>query len=236
MTHSKTPQSQREARLIARKALLHAGDVGFKPITSAKWTNIFRTWDGIRHVQIEHDNVKQCTPAMIKWWFQNISGKTTWNGVDFSGPPIMNYHLWHHRDHISVSNVGETREDDPPGLTLHGKFRIQEQFEDYGHRIDVVISVDRIDESEMTFTAHRFGVAIAKLVHVYSSEDGGCRFYTETIAGLTIPVLGWILNWLLMPFLYSKRTAEQWIRHNIEEIGQTEKFVPILYSQYDNRT
>jgi hypothetical protein len=30
---------------------------------------------------------------MLKWWFENLGGKTTWNGIDFTGPETYNYHL-----------------------------------------------------------------------------------------------------------------------------------------------
>jgi len=42
---------------------------------------------------------------MLKWWFKNLAGTTTWYGKDFSGPEILNYQLWHHRDHIRVTPV-----------------------------------------------------------------------------------------------------------------------------------
>lgn len=86
----------RSSRLLARKALVKAGTPEFKLESSAKWVDISRNWKGTVLVQIEHDDIHNCTPEQLLWWFHHLSDTTTWNGVDFSGPSISNYHLWHH--------------------------------------------------------------------------------------------------------------------------------------------
>lgn len=73
----------RQQHLLARNALENAGKAAFKPESSAKWVDISRNWKGNVLVQIEHDNIKNTTPEMICWWFQNMAGSTTWNGIDF---------------------------------------------------------------------------------------------------------------------------------------------------------
>ena len=93
----------RQNRLNARKALENFGDCTFKPESSAKWINIVRNWTGKLSVKIQHDSIKNVTPEMMKWWFENLAGTTNWNGIDFKGPEISFYHLWHHRDHIKIS-------------------------------------------------------------------------------------------------------------------------------------
>lgn len=93
----------RRWHLLARKALINAGHPDFKPESSAKWVDISRSWKGNVLVQIEHDTMKNVTPEMVCWWFQNQARTTTWNGIDFNGPEIPLYHLWHHRDHIAVT-------------------------------------------------------------------------------------------------------------------------------------
>ncbi|MEU6114492.1 hypothetical protein ABZ840_08160 [Streptomyces sp. NPDC047117] len=70
-------------------------------------------------VQIEHDDIKGCTPEMLQWWFENLAGITTWNGEEFSGPEILNYHPWHHRDHIRMTPL-----TDAPDGTKNNGFRV----------------------------------------------------------------------------------------------------------------
>lgn len=89
-----------------------------------------------------------------------------------------------------------------------------------------------LNENEITFNIKKFGLTFGKIKHLYSSSEGNLEFYTETIIANDIPILGFLLNWLVVPFFYSKRTAKHWIKHNIEETGQTEKILPILYKKY----
>lgn len=96
---------EQRRRLLARRALERAGTVSFKPVTSAKWVNVETTRTGMIRVQIEHETIRRVTPEMMRWWFENLSGSTTWNGIDFTGPQISHYHLWHHRDHLAVTPV-----------------------------------------------------------------------------------------------------------------------------------
>ena len=91
---------------------------------------------------------------------------------------------------------------------------------------------DLLDDEEFTFTGRFLGMPMVRIVHRYSPEEGGSQFYAETRIGLEVPVIGWLFNWLVLPLLYSKRTGEHWIRHNIEETGRSENIVPPLYAHH----
>lgn len=219
--------SLREARLRARKSLEKAGKLKFKPVSSAKFLEIERTWTGKISVRIEHDTVHGCTPQMIRWWFENLGQQTTWDGIGFEGPNISFYHLWHHRDHVSVTPLtGEHNK----GFAVHEKSRITEQFNDYHEKIEVDVYTERLDDEEFNFTVQKFGFTGVRINHFYSAENDGSQFYAETIIGLDIPILGWLFNWLVLPFVYSRKTAEHWIVHNVEETGRSESIIPLLYN------
>lgn len=223
-------QALREQRLRARNVLERLGRAEFKPETSAKWVDITRSRDGSLRVQIEHDTIKGCTPAMIRWWFENLAATTMWNGDDFSGPQVSHYHLWHHRDHISVTPLADGQGPSPNrGFALGATSVIREQFNDVHDRISAQATVTCFDDSEFTFTVRQFGIPVARLTHRYHPIGDDLRFYTDTEIGLKTPVLGPLFNWLIRPWLYSKKTAEYWIKHNIEETGQTEAILPALY-------
>lgn len=219
----------RKARLGARKALVRAGKLEFKPVSSAKWVDIERTWTGKVHVRIEHDTVHGCTPEMMRWWFENLGRKTTWDGIGFEGPEISFYHLWHHRDHVSVTPLTGKHNR---GFAAHEKSRITEQFNDYNKKINVDVYTERLDDKEFNFIIKKFGFTGVRLNHFYSAENGGSRFYAETIVGLDVFILGWLFNWIVLPFMYSKTTAEQWIVHNVEETGRSESIIPALYTYH----
>ncbi|OAL56105.1 hypothetical protein IQ07DRAFT_595725 [Pyrenochaeta sp. DS3sAY3a] len=222
-------QQLRESRLAARSALERAGTLGFKPVSSAKWVDVERKWSGKLHVRIEHDIIRHCSPEMIQWWFENLGGKTRWDGKDFEGPEISFYHLWHHRDHIAIIPTERSGNGFRKGATT----KLAEQFNDFHESIDIVVTTDRLDSEEFTFTAKVFGLSVCRVIHYYSQVPGGSRFYAETVIGSDLPILGIFLNWLIIPFIYSKSTAENWIRHNIEETGRSEDIIPILF-QHDS--
>lgn len=219
----------RAQRLNARAALARAGTLDFKPVSSAKWVDITERHGRIR-VQIEHDTIRGVTPAMMRWWFENISGTTTWNGSDFSGPEISYYHLWHHRDHIAVTPLTSSVDRPNRGFQVGQKSRIDEQFNDYNDLIHHTMLATRLDEEEFTFDVQFLGLNAGRIIHRYHEEAGGLRFYAETEIAMRMPLLGGVLNRTVRPFLYTRQTAENWIRHNIEETGRSQDILPLLYA------
>jgi hypothetical protein len=226
-------KKMREMRLAARNALANAGTLTFKPVSSAKWTDISRTWKGTVLVQIEHDNIKNCTPEMLCWWFHNLSRTTTWNGKDFNGSEVTFNHLWHHRDHVQVTPLTNASD----GKINHGflegcNSRIDERFNEFHFHVNTVMHTIKLDNHEFTFLITMGGIPFGHITHLYEQETDGSSFYAETELGSQIPVIGWLFNWIVLPFIYNKKTAENWVRHNIEETGRTEDILPILYEHY----
>ncbi len=41
-------------------------------------------FDGRVHCWIRHDVVREVTPAMLDWWFQNLAADTNWAGLRLS--------------------------------------------------------------------------------------------------------------------------------------------------------
>lgn len=221
----------RRKRLLARKVLETIGSIEFKPENSAKWVNVTKHWNGSIRVQIQHDTLKGVTPEMMKWFFENQAKTTTWNGVDFSGEEVVIYHLWHHRDHVAIKPLTNPKNGINNGFAVGAYTVIQEQFNDYHEMINNKMLTITLDETEFTFHIKKFGLTVGKVVHYYSPTPDGIDFYAETHIGIEFPIFGWLMNWLLLPFYYSKKTAAHWIKHNIEETGQSEKIIPILFHQ-----
>lgn len=220
----------RSQHLLARKALEAAGHPDFKTLGSAKWVDISRSWKGCVLVQIEHDTMKGVEPEMVCWWFRNQARSTTWNGRDFTGPEIPLYHLWHHRDHVAITPLT----NGPDGTVSHGFLegadtRIEERFNETHFHVHTRMRTLVLNDNEFTFNIMFCGIPFGHITHLYAKEEGGCSFYAETEMGCKVPVIGWLINWLVMPFVYNKRTAEHWVRHNIEETGRTEDFLPVIY-------
>lgn len=223
----------RTRRQHARDALDRAGTLAFKPVSSAKWVNVETRRDGSITVQIEHDTVRGVTPEMMRWWFENLSATTTWNGADFAGPEISHYHLWHHRDHISVTPLTPGPHGNN-GFAVHATSQIDEQFNDYHDRIRAEVVTTRLDDEEFTFEIRKFGRTVGRIVHAYGPERGGLRFYAETTISLGSGLAS--LANAIRPLFYTTRSAEHWIRHNIEETGRSEDIIPTLYHRAHSDT
>lgn len=224
----------RISRMNARKALIRAGHKEFKSQGSAKWTDITQKPDGHILVQIDHDDLAGVTPEMLKWWFENLAGYTTWNGVDFNGPEVSLYHLWHHRDHVAVTPLSNA----PDGTINHGFLegadsRIEEWFNEFHYHVYNLMHTVTLDEHEFTFHIMQGSKVAGKITHLYEPVEGGCSFYAETEVGMDGGVGAGVFNKAVLPHIYTMKDAEYWIHHNIEETGRTQDFLPMLFANKD---
>jgi hypothetical protein len=153
---------------------------------------------------------------------------TRFNGVDFSGPPVPVYRYWHPFDHIRFSWAH--RVHDASGRLAPGSVvRIEENL---GARFPVRsrARVSKFDDTAFNFELLVGGrVKAGHLLHEYAEVEDGCSFYTEMLLGVEVPVVGRALNALFRSRVASEEFVRAWIVHNVEESGETEKFVPKLY-------
>lgn len=92
--------------------------------------------------------------------------------------------------------------------------------------------VTKFDDSAFNFDLLLGGLIPAgHLLHEYAETEGGCSFYAEMLLGKEVPLLGRLANTLARRFAGADEDfVRTWIVHNIEESGETEKFVPKLYA------
>lgn len=229
--HIKDWNRLREQRLLAREALIRAEKLDFKDINSAKWTNFTKDKNGCMIASVQHDDVKGCTPEMIKWFFEHLGCCTTWNGVDFSGPEISIYHLWHHRDHVAVTPLTDIDGKKNLGFLQGAKSRIHELTNEVNDVIYYEMNTVFLNTHEFTFNVMKNGKATGHVKHVYEPTEDGCTFYAETKVGMDEG--GKFFNKVIVPKLYSKQAGMEWIYHNIQETGRMQDILPILYANQD---
>ncbi|MFI8975163.1 hypothetical protein ACIGO9_19920 [Nocardia asteroides] len=208
---------------------MRTGSAAMKPRSSAKWVSIERGRQGIMRARIEHDTIKGCTPAMMRWWIENLASTSTWDGEGFGGPAIPLYQYWHHHDHISVTAAGDGR-----GFAVGDICVVRELLNQTGKAVETHVLTDRLDDTGWDFRIKMHGVTVGHVIHHFGPDaDGsGLRFYVESRIGLTTPIIGWLMNWLIVPRFYSRRDAENWILHNVEETGQSERVIPPIYAEH----
>jgi hypothetical protein len=178
---------------------------------------------------IEHETMRGVTPEMLRWWFENIDATTRWNGHDFSGAEVPVYRLWHPYDHIAVR--WRRRVLDPAGRLARGS--LLEIQENLGATIPVRARarVTRFDDEAFDFELLQGPIRFGELLHHYTAVDGGASFYTEMRVDVQLPMIGSLLTRLARRFRANDRLLRTWIQHNVEESGETEKFVPALFQR-----
>ena len=177
---------------------------------------------------IRHETMRGVTPAMMRWWFENIDQMTTYNGKDFSGPPVLAYRFWHPWDHIRTRWTKKR-------LGADGRIGVGSVIaieEDVGgvYEVRVSATVSQFDDKAFNFDMKLLGMRVGRLYHLYESVEGGASFYTELRLESSVPILGRMLVKLARRFYFTDEILRAWLTHNVEEVGETEKFVPALYA------
>ncbi len=72
---------------------------------------------------------------------------------------------------------------------------------------------------------------ISTLEHQFSAAAQGSRYASRLVIGAPSQLGRVALNPLLRRFVMSDAMAQGWLRHNIEEVGNFELFLPQLYAQ-----
>jgi len=196
---------------------LDSAEHGLERLEDGRW----RAW-------IRHQDMPGVTPEMLVWWFRNIDTFTRFNGRDFLGPPVPVYRMWHPYDHISVRWV--RRVQDGAGRLVAGSVIGIEENLGARHPVRAKARVTKFDTSEFNFDMMLGGrVPVGFLLHEYAAVRGGCSFYTEMVVGTDVSLVAPLVNPLVRRFAATEEFMRAWILHNIEESGETEKFVPRLY-------
>lgn len=192
-----------------------------KPVDSAR-SGIEVLPDGRLRCWIEHDTLRGVTPPMLNWWFQHLEGD-----MDFEGQRLPRYRVWHPLDHVEVSYVRRL----PDGSVGAGaQLHIVEVFGgDPRYRVDAVSDTVRLDEQGFRHRPRWHGLRMAAMDYRFEAVPGGTRYVNSLTVGLASP---WArsLNALMRRFVFDRARAKAWIRHNIEEVGQFERFLPALFA------
>jgi hypothetical protein len=177
-------------------------------------------------MDITHDTVAGLAPKHVAWWFRNIGGEITIDGVRMS-----RYLAWHPRDHIQWALA---RPSPAGGAGPGARFRIVEAFgADPAMRIDVVEEVVRLDESGITLRNRLAGVELTRLSHDFSAAPGGTAYVSRLTVGCAVAGLAQVINPLLHRFVFTEAMGHAWLRHNVEEVGLLQHLVPLIHPDFE---
>lgn len=192
-----------------------------KPVSSAS-TGVETLNDGRKRFWIKHSVLKNITPVMLVWWFGHMEGDLEIQGQQFS-----RYRVWHPLDHVYARYVRRA----PDGSVGPGaQIALCEYLgRNPAYKVEAVSTIEKLDEAGFIHNVIRGGVRIARMEHVFTKTVDGMRDENCLIVPGT-PRLGRFAG-LLVPLLFSDGKGQAWLKHNIEEMGNLENFLPELYER-----
>jgi hypothetical protein len=174
---------------------------------------------------IDHAPLPGITPEMLLWWFRNIGGD-----MPYADGVYPRYLVWHPLDHIAW----ELDRAAPDGQIGEGaRFHIVETFgQDPTMLIDSIDRVEKLDATGIRLALRVAGAQVFQLEHTWS-EGRGRTHYTSVFdlggrSRLLAPVNAYLRRRVFRPEM-----ELAWIRHNIEEVGLLEHFLPALFESND---
>jgi hypothetical protein len=195
-----------------------------KPVESAR-SGVDILPDGRLHCWIEHEILHGVTPGMLVWWFKHLEGD-----IDYAGRRLNRYRVWHPRDHIAVE-YSRRNEDGSVGVgcVIH----LTEMFggnPDY--LTDVHTLITKLDQDGFAHRPSFHGLRLARVDYTFQMTAGGTLYRNSLTIGAA-GFAGRLLNPLIRAFLFSEARGQAWIKHNIEEVGNFESFLPVLYAAHE---
>ncbi|MDP1739985.1 MAG: hypothetical protein Q8R06_13485 [Polaromonas sp.] len=196
---------------------------GLKPMGSAQFGQD-RLSDGRMRLWIRHEVVKGVTPRMLAWWFANLEGD-----VIVQGRPVNRYRVWHPYDHVHASYSRRLADGSiGPGAVI----RLKEILGgDPRFVVNVETSIEKLDEEGYIHNPILHGISgLARMEYTFKAVPGGTLYENCLIVGARRGAARW-LQPLWQRFAFPDGKAQAWIRHNIEEVGMFENFLPQLYRE-----
>lgn len=201
---------------------------GLKPVGSAD-SGVEALPGGRTKYWIRHDIVRGVTPRMLDWWFRNIEGD-----IAFAGQHYNRYRFWHPRDHVHASYAKRLPDGSVgPGAAIR---LIEVLGRDPRFRVDTVTHIERLDEGGYIHNPEFHGhTGFARMEYTFERVPAGTRYENCLILGAASP---WLrpVNSLVARFAFTPEQGAAWLRHNVEEVGMFENFLPALYRQETGRT
>lgn len=195
-----------------------------KPLSSAR-TALRTLPDGRLELTIEHEVLKGVTPQMLLWWFSHIG-----ENMEHEGRMLPRYLVWHPLDHVGY----EVLDRPPDGEVRAGvRFHIVEAFgRDPGYFVDTIDVVEKLDETGIVLAQRLFRRApVFRLEHRFEPVEEGTLYRSQMLVGSAAPFGRLLLNRLIRPVWFPDHMGQAWLRHNVEEVGNFERFLPALHAR-----
>lgn len=191
--------------------------------------------DGRLEARIAHAPLRGITSEMLVWWFENFADDanaieadlTTRKTARIGSQDVPLYWLWHPVDHYMV-RISKPAPGDAKGLSEGARVILKETILD---TVEMNGLIDGMNRDGVHLTLKRGPFRLGDLRHTFVDTENGLEYRSRLIAGSTIPVFGSIINFIVRRLVFTPVMLQRWLRHNVEEVGNFEYFLPLLYAQ-----
>lgn len=191
-----------------------------KPVEGAQ-SGVEILSDGRIFCWIKHEIVRGVTPKMLVWWFKNLEGTVTIDGIAHD-----RYRVWHPKDHL-FARYAKKNPDGTVGVgsVIHLAEMLDARPE---YLVHIHTEIKKLDESGYIHQPRMHGLKLAEMKYEFKQVPGGTR-YTNSLTVGFVGRLGKLLNPLIRRFVFNEARGWAWIKHNVEEVGNFEFFLPRLF-------
>lgn len=198
-----------------------------KPLGSAE-CGAERLADGRLSYWIRHEVVQGVTPRMLVWWFSHLEGD-----VVVGGRRVNRYRAWHPYDHVHASYVRRCADGSiGPGAAI----RLREYLGGNArYAVDTITDIEKLDEEGYIHNPRLHGIpGLVRMEYHFTRVPTGTFYENRLLIGGTH---GWrrAVTPLMQRYGFDFARGMAWLRHNIEEVGLFEHFLPDLYRQETGR-
>ncbi len=196
-------------------------------------TSFRRLPDGRLEMTIAHEPLVGVRSEMLVWWFRtfadppeatvdDLDSRTT---VDWGGERVPMYRLWHPRDHI-FAHLLRPAPSGEPGLSAGAEFELVERVL---HILHARATVAAMDETNIHLTMAKGPFRLGDLHHTFEDSADGLLYRSRLVIGSTLPLIGRPLTAIAKRQFMSEEMAKAWFKHNVEEVGNFQYFLPDLF-------
>lgn len=184
--------------------------------------------DGRTRYWIRHQVLRGVTPRMLAWWFANLEGT-----VDIEGRRVNRYRAWHPADHVHASYARRLSDGSiGPGAVL----RLREMLGGNPRfAVNVCSVIEKLDEEGFIHNPIFHGIrGLVRMEYRFRRVPEGTAYENCLVFGPRGAV-GRLAHPLLERIAFPRLKGRFWLRHNVEEVGAFEHFLPGLYRSETGR-
>lgn len=184
--------------------------------------------DGRTRYWIRHQVLRGVTPRMLAWWFANLEGT-----VEIEGVKVNRYRAWHPADHVHASYARRLSDGSiGPGAVL----RLREMLGGNPRfTVNVCSVIEKLDEEGFIHNPIFHGIGgLVRMEYRFRRVPEGTAYENCLVFGAR-GALGRMVHPLMERIAFPPLKGRFWLRHNVEEVGAFEHFLPQLYRSETGR-